>query len=236
MAMFRIPHWALPLANQAPTQNHNRFIGLNNSPDRLLDKPQGTWAKIGIAMVGLVALLFNRQPYVDLLVHGAPKSAARLVLRLGAPMGLRRRVASAGSLSDPRSPTPLADTRAVAVSRCRRGTAAAVFLDRLKARPIAIRIQAPIGSVAMMRPRLTRFVPTNVMAIRYTLCSPGPWVRTPTIWWAEYSLEIVSYEWQLESIATWPMHPSEQAARFGQIHPPNSASSSPTKPRNGPRW
>ena len=37
-AMFRLPHRALPLANQAPTQNHNRFIRLNNFPDRLLEK------------------------------------------------------------------------------------------------------------------------------------------------------------------------------------------------------
>jgi hypothetical protein len=34
--MFRLPHRALPLANQAPTQNHNRFIRLNNFLDRLL--------------------------------------------------------------------------------------------------------------------------------------------------------------------------------------------------------
>ena len=34
--MFRLPHQALP-ANQAPIQNHNRFIGLNNFLDRLLD-------------------------------------------------------------------------------------------------------------------------------------------------------------------------------------------------------
>jgi PleD family two-component response regulator len=44
--MFRLPHQALPLANQAPTQNHN----LNNFPDRLLQK-EAPWRDIPVIVI-----------------------------------------------------------------------------------------------------------------------------------------------------------------------------------------